>query len=178
MFSLKKLMGFKKWMPEVTREITGSSDLSGYNIWKSERGSAIEAVPVLTKLDTNDDVNQVADSKTKSIMSSRAWDVATNPVKAMFMNIFMLWMMGSGAGIFSILIISYALMQAVDILFNVNKAFSSFHAVDVTLQKLIYGLLSLGILYYLGGRAGAMGLLPIASGDWVSLIPKIDIVDS
>lgn len=36
------------------------------------------------------------------------------------MNIFMLWMMGTGSGIFSILMVGYAVMQSVTSLFRVN----------------------------------------------------------
>jgi hypothetical protein len=91
----------------------------------------------------------------------------------MGMNLFMLWLMGSGAGIFSILLVGYAVISAVEMLFRLNSSFDQFKGVRSSLlpQKLIYLLLNLAILGYLGNKAGHMGLLPIASGDWISILP-------
>jgi hypothetical protein len=47
--------------------------------------------------------------------------MALAPGKSIFMNIFMLWMMGSGSGIFSILMVGYAVMQSFNSLIRVNE---------------------------------------------------------
>ena len=38
------------------------------------------------------------------------------------MNLFMIWMMGTGSGIFSILMVGYAVMQSFSSLFRVNDS--------------------------------------------------------
>ena len=42
------------------------------------------------------------------------------PGKSIFMNVFMIWMMGSGSGIFSILMVGYAVMNSFSSLVRVN----------------------------------------------------------
>jgi hypothetical protein len=60
-------------------------------------------------------------SSNKQILEKRSWDMALAPGKSIFMNIFMLWMMGSGSGIFSILMVGYAVMQSFNSLIRVNE---------------------------------------------------------
>ena len=45
----------------------------------------------------------------------------------MFMNLFMIWMMGTGSGIFSILMVGYAVMNSFSSLFQVNEGMSFLH---------------------------------------------------
>jgi len=112
------------------------------------------------------------DDRTVGILESRAWEMATMPVKSMGMNLFMLWLMGTGAGIFTILLVAYAVIQAVEMLFRVDAVFLQFKGADtLILQKTVYLSLNLMILIYLGNKAGHMGLLPLASGDWIGLLP-------
>ena len=79
----------------------------------------------------------------------------------------MLWMMGSGAGIFSLLFVVYALTQSLSTLLSLHKAFLPYVAVNTQLQKTVYLLLSLGVFLYLAEKAGSMGLLPLTPADWV-----------
>ena len=109
------------------------------------------------------------DDRTRAILQSRAWDVAISPVKSVLMNLFMLWMMGTGAGIFSLLFVVYALVQATSTLLNVSKAFTPYNEVNPLIQKTLYVVLSLGVLLYLAEKAGSMGLLPVTSADWIHL---------
>ncbi len=60
-------------------------------------------------------------SNDKAILEKRSWDVAMSPGKSIFMNLFMIWMMGSGSGIFSILMVGYAVLQAFTTLLRVNE---------------------------------------------------------
>jgi hypothetical protein len=63
-------------------------------------------------------------TKDKDILEKRSWDLAMSPGKSIFMNLFMIWMMGSGSGIFSILMVGYAVLQACTTLFRVNEGTS------------------------------------------------------
>lgn len=109
-------------------------------------------------------------NRMKSILSSRAWEVATAPVKNTAMQIFMMWMMGVNGGIFSILIVVYALISALDQVLKIHTAFSGFKEVDCSVQKFVYLVLGLGVFGWIAKRAGDMGLLPIASADWISYL--------
>ena len=118
------------------------------------------------------------DDRTVAILESRAWETAFVPVKSMGMNLFMLWLMGSGAGIFTILLVAYAVIQAVEMLFRLESSFAPFKGADtLILQKVTYLSLNVLIIGYLGNKAGNMGLLPIASGDWISLFPQTVILE-
>ena len=108
----------------------------------------------------------------KEILEKRAWDVCLTPGKSIFMNLFMIWMMGSGSGIFSILVVGYAVMQSFQSLFRVNNAFQSISGKISTIQyKLIYVAINLAVLGYLCNHAAGMGLFPINSGDWIASFP-------
>lgn len=43
----------------------------------------------------------------KSLLDRKAWEAVMQPLQSVFMNVFMLWMMGSNPGIFGIMMISY-----------------------------------------------------------------------
>jgi Protein of unknown function (DUF1077) len=115
------------------------------------------------------------DQRTLSILTSRAWEHSLTPIKSLGMNLFMLWMMGD-SGIFTLLFLSYALMQAIQITLSVNSSFSSFKGIDVNMQKLVYTIIASGILYWLGSKAGNMGLLPIRIADWRNNLGIVNIV--
>jgi len=57
----------------------------------------------------------------REILEKRSWDLAMSPGKSIFMNLFMIWMMGSGSGIFSILMVGYAVLQSFTSLVGVNE---------------------------------------------------------
>jgi len=75
------------------------------------RSHADESSSSSTRVVTND----------KDILEKRSWDVALSPGKSIFMNLFMIWMMGSGSGIFSILMVGYAVLQSFTTLIRVNE---------------------------------------------------------
>ena len=63
-------------------------------------------------------------------------------------------------------------------LFRVNSAFDAFKGADTLIQqKAVYLILNLAILGYLANKAGGMGLLPLSSGDWISLFPHTDLIE-
>ena len=166
---------FNQWnFPKLIRD--GEESVL-FKIWASEAlstqpGATLPLAPAVKAK------SGPLDDRTVAILESRAWDTATVPVKSMGMNLFMLWLMGSGAGIFTILLVAYAVIQAVEMLFRLNSAFEQYRGADsLIMQKSVYAILSLAIIAYLGNKAGSMGLLPIASGDWVSLIPPTRILE-
>lgn len=91
------------------------------------------------------------------------------------MNIFMLWMSGTAPGIFSVMIVGYSSMQIISTLTNVQQAFQIIKGVDCTLQKLSYMGICVAAVAYVLNHGSKMGILPVATGDWVSYIPPSNI---
>lgn len=160
--------------PKAVRD---SEETVLFKIWAAEALSGPSA-PLPLSAATSSGQPGKLDDRTVAILESRAWDTATLPVKSMGMNLFMLWLMGSGAGIFTILLVAYAVIQAVEMLFRINSAFDAFRGADtLMLQKTVYLVLNLAILVYLANKAGGMGLLPLSSGDWISLFPHKVLIE-
>ena len=146
-----------------------------FKLWAAEALKPAQPLPVTAAVVAQ---SNVLDDRTIAIIESRAWETATTPVKSMGMNLFMLYMMGSGAGIFTILLVAYAIIQAVDLISKTSSAFDQFHGANsLILQKIVYFSLSVAILAYLGNKAGHMGLVPWASGDWISLFPVTTVTE-
>jgi len=91
---------------------------------------------------------------------------------------FMLWMSGTAPGIFSVMIVGYSISQILTTLGSVNKAFDIIKGVDCTLQKLSYlGICTAGLAYVMN-HGSKMGILPVASGDWVAYIPEMSVTET
>ncbi|KAF4657218.1 ER membrane protein complex subunit 4 [Perkinsus chesapeaki] len=160
---------FDKWdltFPEKTSKKDSLPDPTGFK-WRLQQTGEAAGQQAIQKL-----------AQQKAILEKRAWETAISPAKSIFMNLFMLWMSGSGPGLFSILIVGYATMNTVKSLAKCNQAFEQFAAVNVLLQKLAYIGINLAILAYLANHAANMGILPIASGDWIQFIPEQKVVQS
>merc|ERR1712216_1092247 len=115
----------------------------------------------------------------KQVAEKKSWEMAVAPGKAVFMNLFMLWMGGSTPGIFSVLILGYVCSSTTQSLLNNQEAFAAFRALDVdcTLQRLTYIAINVATLLYLAYSASSMGMLPTASGDWVRYIPRQAVIE-
>ncbi|KAF4730417.1 ER membrane protein complex subunit 4 [Perkinsus olseni] len=160
---------FEKWdltFPEKTAKKDALPDPTGFK-WKLQQSGEAAGQQAIQKL-----------AQQKAILEKRAWETAISPAKSIFMNLFMLWMSGSGPGLFSILIVGYATMNTVKSLAKCNQVFEQFAAANVLLQKLAYIGINVAILAYLGNHAANMGILPIASGDWIQFIPEQRVVES
>ncbi|KAL3127453.1 Protein of unknown function (DUF1077) family protein [Cryptosporidium hominis] len=104
----------------------------------------------------------------------KAWSIAHLPLKTMGMTFFMLYMSGNNAGIFSILVVSYALVNAVKILIQANKNFLEIERAarkSFNVQKVLYCLYSLLGIAFILFKLGTMGLIPVNRGDFFSDTP-------
>ena len=85
----------------------------------------------------------------------------------------MMWMMGTNGGLFSILLMVFALSSSLEQVMSLNKAFASFEGIEgLWQQKLVYFVLSMCVFGWVGKKGGEMGLLPIATGDWLDMLQK------
>ena len=137
------------------------------------------------------------EAKLVNLKKKRAMEMALQPGKQAMMTAFMMWMSGGGIHIFSIMILGMALWQPLKALSQVNAYFAPLQAsseegsatpgesgenatarasgpsVDLTQAKLTYVAACLFGLIIALYRMSQMGLLPLTSADWISLLePK------
>lgn len=104
-----------------------------------------------------------------------AWAISNTPLRAMGMTLPMLFISGSNAGIFSILIVTYSLVNAIKVLARVNKNFVEIERArgkQFVYQKLVYCLYSLMGIAFILFKLGTMGLIPVNRGDFFSETPS------
>lgn len=101
-----------------------------------------------------------------------AWAFAQSPSKSIFMNLFMMWMIGSSISIWTIMMTVMLVVSPTKALFEVNNAFKKFEYPGLSLlaPKLIYFGINLGLLGMGIYKFSVMGILPVAPFDWVGLI--------
>lgn len=124
-------------------------------------------------------VTKIDESKLLALKKKRAMDMATAPGKQLFMTMFMLWMAGAGVHIFSIMIVGMSVFNPIKAIGSVQAYFQPLEAdgLDLTQAKLTYialNFVGLGVALY---KCFTMGLLPLSSTDWVSLIEPRPITE-
>merc|ERR1711879_402394 len=138
--------------------------------------------PVGYKMVMDDSGSAAGKNKSKSavqeLLEKKAWEVAIAPIQSVGMNLFMLWMSGSSPGIFTVMILGYCLTSIIGQFAKANAAFQNFKTIDTTLQWLAYLALCSVSLAYLLYHASGMGLLPTSSGDWIQLIPNVQVQET
>jgi hypothetical protein len=122
--------------------------------------------------------NTVKDTQRKNtILSSQAKAAAFSPGSQIFMQLFMMWMMGSSLHIFSIFMIYQMMSGPISSMMTVNQKFARFSTLgnELAFYKLIYIGINLGVLGMGLYKLNTMGLLPLNPSDYVELIPKADV---
>jgi hypothetical protein len=105
---------------------------------------------------------------------SMAMSLATGPGKSILMNAFMMYMSGSQLNMWSITIVSGAIMSPLKSIMSIHKTFARFEdpggKVDLNMPKLVYCILNLiwlGVGLY---KMSKMRLLPTMSSDYAGTI--------
>jgi hypothetical protein len=109
---------------------------------------------------------------------THAMSIAGSPVQQIAMNAFMMYMSGSQLNMFSITIMSSAILSPLTALFHIQPTFAALQAIDLQIPKLVFvGLnlvwLALG-LYKMAG----MRLLPTTSADWAWKLNWKDMMET
>ncbi|KAH7649646.1 hypothetical protein FG379_000906 [Cryptosporidium bovis] len=107
-------------------------------------------------------------------INKKAWNNSLFPLKSMSMTFFMLYMNGNRAGIFSILIIGYALINSVKTLLSINEHFNELENISgktFIIQRSLYFLYSIFGVIFVAYKLGNMGLIPVSRGDYIHQIP-------
>lgn len=119
------------------------------------------------------------DRSNTRVIEAQAWAMSKSQVQPFFMNCFMMWMVGNQLNLWVILTVGYAVVRGVTGVLQVGSAFSKFPetGVDLTVPKLAYAGTQLANLAVAVYKIGTMGLLPLTSADWVSLLPVRQAVE-
>ena len=132
-----------------------------------------------TKANEDESVN-LSEELQKTARQRQVMNIAYSPGKNLLTTAFMLWMSGSSVQIFSIMMTGMALINPLKAIFSVNDSFKAFEkeeGVDLKLPKMIFvslQVLALGVAVY---KCSTMGLLPLTSADWVSLLPVLHRIE-
>uniref|UniRef100_A0A7S2RR43 ER membrane protein complex subunit 4 n=1 Tax=Mucochytrium quahogii TaxID=96639 RepID=A0A7S2RR43_9STRA len=151
--------GFKKTASKGSNGTCAPGFISGYisTIELSRRTSSPEALE--------------AHEKSLVIKKKKMMALGQSPGKQLMMTGFMLWMSGAGINIFSIMMTGMALMNPVKALLSMGTTFQQFDGVDGLIQAelMFIGLNGIGLAFAVY-KLGVMGLLPLSSGDWISML--------
>lgn len=97
---------------------------------------------------------------------SQAMTMAMKPGQQILMNAFMLYMSGSALNIFSIGVLSSALLSPISNVLNLETQFAQFKNIDLQTPKLIFLAFNLAWLALGIYKMSTMRLLPTTSADW------------
>jgi hypothetical protein len=110
----------------------------------------------------------------RSRKQSRAFSIALSPGKQIAMNAFMLYMSGKNLNIFSISILSSAILSPIRGIMSVSNAFRSCEdpdgKIDLTSSKALFILMNLAWLGVGLYKMATMKLLPLTSADWENYV--------
>lgn len=119
--------------------------------------------------------------KQVEIVTKMSWAVAMAPGKQIPMMMFMFWMTGSGLHLFSIMMTGMAMMNPIRALLAIGTAFQNIKVpgreINLTQQKLVYLACVVAGLVVASWKLNKMGLLPLTSADWVTLVPVREAVE-
>ncbi|EFC50269.1 predicted protein, partial [Naegleria gruberi] len=97
------------------------------------------------------------------------------PFRGLFMNVFLMWMIGNQINIFPIIFTAMAIMNPIKAMLGIGQAFQSFDSeeggkINTILPKIVYFLLQCVSLGMAVVKLFYMGLLPNES-DWAHTTP-------
>ncbi|GBF88021.1 1-acyl-sn-glycerol-3-phosphate acyltransferase [Raphidocelis subcapitata] len=113
-------------------------------------------------------------SKTSNFMIPIALFARANaPLRQVGFMCFMMWMMGNGIQIFSIIMTLSGLAQPITAILKCKEAFPSDPAgrLDTFTPRLIYCAIQFGQLLFVLNKLNSMGLLPTHASDWMASLP-------
>ena len=130
----------------------------------------------------------VEDSKIRrqevnKMKENKAWGLVMGQGKSIFTTFISSFFIGTSVSMFTIAIYSYQIYNALNTLFNVNKAFKMYESPEYSLlsYKIMYFVLSLLSLLLIGYKINKMGFLPLNAADWAAFaqnsIPNKEILN-
>ena len=117
----------------------------------------------------------VEDSKSRrneinAMKENKAWGLVTGQGRSIFTTLISTFFIGTNVSMFTIAIYSYNIYNALNTLFNINKAFKMYESPEYSLlqYKILYFLLSIIQICLIGYKINKMGFLPLNAADWAS----------
>uniref|UniRef100_A0A914E2B8 ER membrane protein complex subunit 4 n=1 Tax=Acrobeloides nanus TaxID=290746 RepID=A0A914E2B8_9BILA len=117
------------------------------------------------------------DQQQQHLLNKRAWDMALGPVKALPMNMLMMYMAGNTISIFPIMMVAMMVWRPIKALMSVNAAFKPLETENGTsliVHKLIFLLGNMGAIALAVYKIHTMGLLPTHASDWLDFVPPAE----
>ena len=117
----------------------------------------------------------VEDSKSRrheinAMKENKAWGLVTGQGRSIFTTLISTFFIGTNVSMFTIAIYSYNIYNALNTLFNINKAFKMYESPEYSLlqYKILYFILSIIQICLIGYKINKMGFLPLNAADWAS----------
>ena len=117
--------------------------------------------------------NQLAAKQKQHAMA-----IAFRPGQQILMNAFMMYMSGSQLNIFSISIVSMAILSPLTALWSINHTFAALQSIDLQLPKLSFVAMNLAWLALGLYKMAGMRLLPTTSADWAWKLDWKDMMET
>ena len=148
----------------------------------------VKTTEVKEPLGYNSSEINVEDSKSRrneinAMKENKAWGLVTGQGRSIFTTFISTFFIGTNVSMFTIAIYSYNIYNALNTLFNINKAFKKYESPEYSLlqYKILYFILSIIQICLIGYKINKMGFLPLNSADWSSFaqqsIKERDIIN-
>ena len=148
----------------------------------------IKTIDIKEPLGFNASPLNVEDSKARreevnKMKENKAWGLVMGQGRSIFTTFISSFFIGTNVSMFTIAIYSYNIYNALNTLFNVNKAFKMYESPEYSLfsYKVMYIFLSFVSLLLICYKINKMGFLPLNAADWASFanqnIPNKEILN-
>ena len=148
----------------------------------------VKTTEVKEPLGYNSSEINVEDSKSRrneinAMKENKAWGLVTGQGRSIFTTFISTFFIGTNVSMFTIAIYSYNIYNALNTLFNINKAFKKYESPEYSLlqYKILYFILSIIQICLIGYKINKMGFLPLNAADWASFaqqsIKERDIIN-
>ena len=135
----------------------------------------VKTTEIKEPLGYNASAVHVEDSKIRrqevnKMKENKAWGLVMGQGKSIFTTFISSFFIGTNVSMFTIAIYSYNIYNALNTLFNVNKAFKMYESPEYSLfsYKVMYVILSFISIILIGYKINKMGFLPLNAADWAS----------
>ena len=135
----------------------------------------VKTTEIKEPLGYNTSAVHVEDSKIRrqevnKMKENKAWGLVMGQGKSIFTTFISSFFIGTNVSMFTIAIYSYNIYNALNTLFNVNKAFKMYESPEYSLfsYKVMYVILSFISIILIGYKINKMGFLPLNAADWAS----------
>ena len=109
----------------------------------------------------------------RRLLQEKAWTLATSPASNVFMVFIMFWFIGSGANIYTLMMIYQLVRGQVTSFTSLREKFRPFErdVPQLGFYKLVYAAINAAVSAFVLYKVATIGLLPLFPSDYVDLLP-------